>query len=262
MQIPSNWSELCTSNVKMLGLSKYAFRRDYSAAKLGFIGFPNIDFVDALDGFDTDEVSIDAALKTLTISCKPTLGKGEKACTYSHVSLWKKMIDANLPYMIVFEDDCLGHLDLPKGLGQRFWDATPKDFDIVYLGNMMNPSDSLLDDKTNLVVSVPAQCLHAYILSLKGAKKLISFLDTLHKMNEQIHRIDIQLTQMQVNNTLRHYCWNGTLTQKSYPTYDDGLPWQAFSDIITPVKDTGLFWQNMRLGSSLEQPQLKFLHTL
>lgn len=33
------------------------------------------------------------------------LTKGELACFMSHVSIWKKMIDENIPYAAVFEDD-------------------------------------------------------------------------------------------------------------------------------------------------------------
>ncbi|MDO4696669.1 MAG: glycosyltransferase family 25 protein [Neisseria sp.] len=36
-----------------------------------------------------------------------TLSPGEKACMMSHVSLWQKCIDDNLPYISVFEDDIL-----------------------------------------------------------------------------------------------------------------------------------------------------------
>ena len=46
-------------------------------------------------------------------------------------------------------------------------------------------------------------------------------------------------------------------TQKSFPTFDEGLPWQAFPDVISPQKDTGLFWQNMRVGTTLEHPTLQ-----
>lgn len=42
------------------------------------------------------------------------LSQGEKACFLSHLSLWQKMIDENLDYLAIFEDDvCLGeHADL------------------------------------------------------------------------------------------------------------------------------------------------------
>jgi hypothetical protein len=79
----------------------------------------------------------------------------------------------------------------------------------------------------------------------------------LNNAGKPVAMIDIQLVQWQVEGKVVWYCWNGTWTQKSYPTFDEGLPWQAFPDIITPQKDTGLFWQNMRVGTTLEHPTLQ-----
>ena len=32
------------------------------------------------------------------------LSQGELACLMSHVSLWKKVVDKNLPYIVIFEE--------------------------------------------------------------------------------------------------------------------------------------------------------------
>jgi len=196
-------------------------------------------------------------LKELGIQFNPTLGPGHKGCSYSHMAVIKRMIDESIPFMTIFEDDCIGHTDLPKGLGQKFWDATPKDFDIVYLGNMMNPGDPALEDPKALVVKVPTYCLHAYILSLEGAKKIWGLAKAMNAAGQPLVMFDIQMVLWQVEGKLNWQCWNGTSTQKSYPTFDEGLPWQAFSDVITPQKDTGLFWQNMRVGTTLGHPTLQ-----
>jgi GR25 family glycosyltransferase involved in LPS biosynthesis len=252
--LPEQWSDVCKSKAVILGLKRYAFRREYVASKLSTIGYSNIELVDSFDGFEAD---VDTALKGLGIQFNPELRPGHKGCSYSHMASWKKMIDEEIPFMTFFEDDCIGHLDLEKGLGQKFWNETPKDFDICYLGNMMNPNEPLLNNPKSLVVSLPTYCLHAYILTLKGAKKLWSLAKEMNAANTPLNMIDIQLFLWQVENKLIWYCWNGTCTQKSYPTFDEGLPWQAFSEVITPHKDTGLFWQNMRVGTTLEHPTLQ-----
>jgi GR25 family glycosyltransferase involved in LPS biosynthesis len=250
MNLPASWSDVTSSKAVMIGLPKYSFRREYSASRLGAAGFTNISFFDAINGFEED---VDGALKKLGVNVPDSIRKGHKGCIYSHLAAWKQMIEENAPYRIFFEDDAIGHLDLPNGLGQKFWDATPKDFDMLYLGNMMNPNDPQVEKSESLVVKVPTYCLHAYMLTLEGAKKLWSLIKDL----SEFVTIDIQLIQWQIENKINWYCWNGTWTQKCFPTFDEGLPWQAFNDVITPQKDTGLFWQNMRLGTTLEHPTLQ-----
>jgi GR25 family glycosyltransferase involved in LPS biosynthesis len=254
MSLPNNWSELTSQKAVIMGLKRYEFRREYSAARLGAAGFSNIEFVDSLDGFYEDA---DEALTKLGITFYPSLGKGHKGCSYTHMKAWKDMIDQQIPYRVFFEDDALGHLDLPKGLGQKFWNSTPKDFDILYMGNMMNPAHPELNNPNNLVVKIPSFCLHAYILTLNGAQKLFRLAKELNLNGAPLNMLDIQLHIWQAENKINWYCWNGTLTQKCFPTFDEGLPWQAFQDVITPQKDTGLFWQNMRVGTTLGHPTLQ-----
>ena len=127
--LPTEWSEVCSNKSVILGLKRYAFRREYSAAKLAIIGYSNIELIDSFDGWEED---IESAFSRLGIQVNPTIGKGHKGCIYSHIFQWKRIIDESIPYMTIFEDDCIGHTDLSKGLGQKFWDATPKDFDICY----------------------------------------------------------------------------------------------------------------------------------
>jgi GR25 family glycosyltransferase involved in LPS biosynthesis len=194
-----------------------------------------------------------------SIACT-SLNSGSKGQIYSHIALWKRMVEESIPFLTIFEDDCLPHKELGKGLGQTFWNATPKDFDIVYLGNAMNPNDPLLKDPHTFVVPVPSFSLHSYILSLEGAKKILSFLKEFNSNINPLETLQDHFIQWQKNKSINLYCWNGTWQQKSYPTYDGGLPWRAFQDIITPQKDTGLIWTNIRLGSTVRETKLK-LHT-
>jgi GR25 family glycosyltransferase involved in LPS biosynthesis len=254
MSLPSKWEDVCGAKSQIIGLQRYAFRREYAAEKMKAIGFTNVECVDSFDGYHND---IDAALRDINVAFIDNLGPGHKGCSYSHIMIWKKMVEEGAPYRIFFEDDVLGHLDLPNGLGQKFWDATPHDFDILYLGNMMNPGNPALADPNALVVSVPTYCMHAYMLTLNGAKRLLRLIEEAYLMSKPLIMLDIQLVHWQVEGKIKWYCWNGTWTQKSYPTYDQGLPWQAFSDIIMQQKDTGLFWQNMRLGTTLNYSTLQ-----
>lgn len=253
-ELPSSWADVCASPAVIMGLQRYSFRREYHAARLAAAGFSKVELVDAFDGFQGD---VDAALKELGVQFNPSLRPGHKGCCYTMIREWKRMLDDGVPYRVFFEDDALGHLDLPNGLGQKFWDATPKDFDILYLGNMMNRNHPDVADPTKLVVRVPSYCLHAYILTRRGAEKMLALAAEMNAQGAPLNMLDVQLFQWQVSGAIKWYCWNGTWTQKSFPTFDEGLPWQAFPDVITAQKDTGLFWQNMRVGTTLEHPTLQ-----
>jgi hypothetical protein len=254
MRLPDSWTEVCSSKAIVMGLNRYAFRREYTAAKLSGVGFTNIEIVEAFDGFNQD---VDKALNDLGIKFNPDLRPGHKGCCYTMMREWKRFIDSGDEYRLFFEDDAIPHLDLGKGLGQKFWDATPKDFDILYMGNMMRHGYSDLEDPKKLVIQVPTYCLHAYILTRKGAERMFNLAKLYNNQGFYLSMLDIQLLDWQISGELNWQCWNGTWTQKSYPTFDPGLPWQAFQDIITPQKDTGLFWQNMRVGTTLEHPTLQ-----
>jgi GR25 family glycosyltransferase involved in LPS biosynthesis len=253
MALPENWSDVTSQNAIIMGLQRYVFRREYSAARLGAVGFLNIEQIDSFDGFQND---VDKALEELGIQFRQDLGKGHKGCSYTHLREIKRMIDEEVPFRVFFEDDVLGHLDLPNGLGQKFWDATPKEFDILYLGNMMNIADPALINSNALVLQSYTYCMHAYMLTLQGAKRIWFLAKEMNAAGLLLNMLDVQLFLWQSEKKLNWQCWNGCWTQKSFPTFDAGLPWQAFPDIITPHKDTGLFWQNMRLGTTLGHPTL------
>lgn len=254
MGLPEEWSEVCKGKAIVMGLKRYAFRREFCAARLAQLGFSNIEIVDSFDGFQDDVVK---EFITMGVPFNPTLGKGHLGCIFTMLREWKRFLDSGDEYRMFFEDDAMGHLDLPNGLGQQFWNATPKNFDLVYMGNMMGSQDSQLQDPNALVVQVPTYCLHAYILSRKGVEKLWSLIQELKETNIQIQTIDIQLYLWQIQGRINWHCWNGTWLQKSYPTFDEGLPWQMFNEVIVPQKDTGVFYQNMRLGTTLEHPTLQ-----
>ncbi len=107
------------------------------------------------------------------------LTDGEKACFLSQASLWQKVIDENLDYICIFEDD----IYLGKNINQFLLDIScyPKDFDIIKLESFDNP---ILVDSTfkkqilsRNIYKLASRNLGAagYILSRNCAIKLIDF---------------------------------------------------------------------------------------
>ena len=90
-----------------------------------------------------DAVSKDDAIQdyqNLSLNFVPdSITLGELGCFMSHVSLWQMMIDKELPYLVIFEDDVV--------LSARINDILPKldiltqQYDVIKLETMQTPTE-------------------------------------------------------------------------------------------------------------------------
>lgn len=75
------------------------------------------EFFDAITPEPAKKIALEYGLNTLCDSLKG----GELACFMSHVSIWQKIVDNNISYACVFEDDvCIGE-DVNKYLSKSEW---------------------------------------------------------------------------------------------------------------------------------------------
>lgn len=146
-------------------------------------------WIKGINGKDLDKKDISKHFTKLYSIYGP---RGSIGCALSHLKTWKKFIKSGKDYCVVFEDDVV----LKKNFIKRFKRAlenVPDDYDILYLGSfggipksnffttvfdMLQMSNPLFD-KINKYISKPKVALgaHAYVLSKKGAEKLVTFLD-------------------------------------------------------------------------------------
>ncbi|PZT48812.1 glycosyltransferase [Helicobacter valdiviensis] len=64
---------------------------------------------------------------------KRELGRGEIGCTLSHKKFYERIVEENLPYAVVLEDDAEFNQDLIEFLGSV--DRFPKDLELLLLGH-------------------------------------------------------------------------------------------------------------------------------
>ncbi|WP_424405335.1 glycosyltransferase family 25 protein [Pasteurella sp. PK-2025] len=85
----------------VISLSKdNANRREHISNEFKKKGI-DFHFFDAITPSEIDDLSI-----KYEIDIKNTkLTKGELACLFSHISLWHKILNLNLKYAMIFEDD-------------------------------------------------------------------------------------------------------------------------------------------------------------
>ena len=114
------------------------------------------------------------------------LTDGEIACLMSHVSLWKKIVDENIPYMAIFEDDIYLGENAQKLLNHSDWIQT--DWHIIKLEafaerTFLSSNYVSIADGTRKVYQLLGQNYGTagYILSLVGAKVLLAQIkDAIH----------------------------------------------------------------------------------
>lgn len=122
---------------------------------------------------------------------KADLTSGEKACFLSHFSLWKKMINENMDYICIFEDDVyLGGNICEFLLNINIY---PKDFDIIKLESFDNPIcvDSIFHEKilNRDIFKLRSRNLGAagYIVSRKCAIEIVKILKNVEKIEAVDH---------------------------------------------------------------------------
>ena len=166
--------------------------------------------------------------------------KGKQGCFLSHVDLWKYIVDNNIAYATIFEDDISFHKLWDK-LASKYFEATPKDCDLLYMGSQI---DYMVGSH---ILRTPVFCTHAYLITLEGAR---ACLDALLKAELGVRTIDCMLIDMmkdavfkQLPCPFKWFVWNGTLFPDRAAT-EDGA-WAK--------RNSGLVFQDFKWGSFVRQ---------
>ena len=107
------------------------------------------------------------------------LSKGEIGCALSHIKLWEKLLEGNSERMLIFEDDSITHItgdtlkDTLLGFYKYLQENNTPEPDMLYLGKSMDRCDKYEHVWKNVYKSKGPLCLHAYIITRRGAKALL-----------------------------------------------------------------------------------------
>ena len=205
-------------------------------------GFTDVRRFPAINGWDVRELR--SAWQTLGT---PRLSQGEygfvdkpgaQACFLSHLALWRKLVAEEVPIATIFEDDVLFAPGWSE-LAPRFYAATPKDFDLLYLGGNLHRPDR------GYAVIAPTWGMQAYVVTRGGAHRLHT---AILNVDSGLRPVDVMLVDFQWNDRyqnqparFRWYAWNRT-------DYGQGPdPTAAAVEL-----DRGLVHQDSALGSDIE----------
>ncbi|NAR64333.1 glycosyltransferase family 25 protein [Acinetobacter haemolyticus] len=127
----------------------------------------------------TPDIAADDAKEMKLNVHESYMAKGELACFMSHVHLWQKIVDENLPYMAIFEDDI--HLGERANIFLNQSDWIEKDWQLVKL-EAFTPKVVLgakckeFSNEGRDIYKLVGENLGTagYVLSLYGAKFLLN----------------------------------------------------------------------------------------
>ena len=144
---------------------------------------------------------------------KYKMSDGQRGICLSHLLLLQKCIDEDRDYIFIFEDDCI-LTDNFKEKVNILWKNTPRDFDILYLGNQLKKKDlspSSICINNLYIDTIPTHTTHCILISKKGAIRLLDLIknhtfDT--NLNEpEYYVIDSCYLLFTYDNLIKIYNW-------------------------------------------------------
>lgn len=133
-------------------------------------------------GLDTpQELRIETALMKKYVATDAWMSPSEIGCLLSHVSLWEDLVnDPQKNRIAIFEDDARTHisgntvLELLTEFYTHLNDNNIEEPDILYLGKALDDCENYKHVWKNVYRSKHPLCLHAYIITKIGARKLLN----------------------------------------------------------------------------------------
>lgn len=100
------------------------------------------------------------------------LTRGGVGCYLSHVGLWRKVLDTDKEFAVIFEDDCVPALNILDIMR----DSVPHtdSWDICLLGYWCNECDDRPDWGKDTIDMYRFFGLHAYMISRRGIEKFLA----------------------------------------------------------------------------------------
>lgn len=196
-------------------IQSYIISLNSATSKINYLKKNNIN-VKLFAGIDGKRVS-DTVINEYFYKYKH-LPKGTIGCALSHMKLWELAIKNNNDMTLVFEEDIVLSENFNYNYLQKCIKNTPDDFDILYLGSptgydpvfpfydimsllyiksFYKPNEKINDYVEKIYFPLGS---HAYIISLKGAKKLIKLFK-----KKTDDAIDVYITKLAMENKIKTY---------------------------------------------------------
>ncbi len=159
------------------------------------------------NGINGTDLSDKQISEITTPLCNTMCSYSMIGCALSHIGIWRHIVKNNLDSVLILEDNAYP-VDNFNELLKEYWKQVPKGWDMVYLGGYGSCDKNELVSKLNTLISgkknkkiykdgklmknvyKPAGSFatHAYMISNKGAKKLLNH-DAFKKISYHIDSV-------------------------------------------------------------------------
>jgi glycosyl transferase family 25 len=178
----------------------------------------SFEIVEAFDGKSPENES--KKEKKMLPKFYDRINYGARGCAITHIRIWKKMVNDNIPVAMIFEDDA--------NFSEHFYEfmeslVLPENFLVVYFGgrfykNFVSPPEDMIpiNDKvyqvncTNWNMRIHERTTHGYIITSKFAKFLINLFE-ISEQNEEVdhHMIHtLKALNLPYHSTYPLVCWS------------------------------------------------------
>lgn len=213
---PNIMTASATLRIFVINLARHAERRALMKMQLDALGLP-YEFFDAVDGFtlSPDFLKENYDAERARQLNRRDLSLGEIGCALSHLAIYKKMVDENIPLALIFEDDALIGSQFPEILERLVAQSIAEDETIMLLSHTHKYSGWFgrkIDRNHRLVPAVEAYYAHAYLVTLAAARKLCATLPPVHAVADCWNYL-IENKQVRVRSVVP-YCVGHSLLAK------------------------------------------------
>jgi GR25 family glycosyltransferase involved in LPS biosynthesis len=241
------WDTVLTAPAFILNLERRPDRWDAAVANVERAGFRDIQRYAAVDARDsatcaTAYAALGSPKRHPSFNRDFDRFPGTWGVFLSQVSLWKKIVDENIPIATIFEDDVVFHTQWDT-LAPTYYAHTPMDWDVLFLGSQLEFASKYPIDRG------PVFCLHAYTVTQSGAKKLLDYVTSPYPGG--IYTIDTMLKVAMEQcrpPPFQWYVWNGTF----FP-----CPLREAQSVHWKKRNSGLVYQDERLGTDIREYESK-----
>ncbi|MCD6029165.1 MAG: uncharacterized protein K0S78_1339 [Thermomicrobiales bacterium] len=248
-EAPAAWHDVLAAPAFLINLDRNSERKAMSCLELKRGGFSQVVRFAAIDGQSSPRLA-EAWRELGNPGVDPTdaafsSSPGRQGCLLSHLLIWKSLASGSNPFAGIFEDDIVLHRDW-HGLAPLFYAATPKDFDVLFMGSRIeNPTDSP-------VQAQPSFSTNAYLITRTGARKLLSLI---LEAPAGVATLDVMINRIQ-KRALRQDPETGGFTWYNWNASSFADPNRSVVPAVAD-RNIGLVFQNGLLGSEVDGWQMR-----
>lgn len=174
------------NKIFIINLEKDKDRLLSSVKELNKYKLFNFEFINAINGNNLN----DDEYKSYTTSIGYYITSPSMVgCGMSHIKTWKKIVENNIQYSLILEDDFNFKNNFVNDFNELMRN-TPKNFDLLFLNSNLFTNKYLRLYDINDYVYKPIFIFEAvgYVITLEGAKKILNY------VNKVAYHIDVQIT--------------------------------------------------------------------